>query len=420
MPRAVVMPSEKQADRDADEALRHAIRWGVPADRRFDHDAVPAALDVVNGDLVRVDMNTGAVTTVTHVPAADVQCGPGVRLSSEVLFPCRTGHDLPTAADVYGQRDLGIIIFSYAVDGRTTLMDNGPGPMLKPFSIGDDGGMTLNFGAGICKPKHEGRPVLHADGSGHRHLIEAAGRGGPLRFQPVRWVPRADGAVALVVNGVDGDPEAWGLVDGTPPALHRWAATPLDVRAALLRGRLWSVCPIPDVDSWVDRDWSLTAAGSLLGWVRAGDRLGRVEILPDGTVYRAPERFERIVSAGPVALARAVDGRVFETVDHGVTWKEVPASPGELPGAEPLSCVPRPLIFSEPPGPICDVSGKWCLGPGDPAGPPPPPSHPVCSLLGCDFGSWLRVGWSPNIQIGGARVSMLLQRPQKSVPWTPW
>ena len=51
MPRAVVMPSEKQADRDADEALRHAIRWGVPADRRFDHSAVLWLLLVFEGFL---------------------------------------------------------------------------------------------------------------------------------------------------------------------------------------------------------------------------------------------------------------------------------------------------------------------------------------------------------------------------------
>jgi len=395
--------STKPGNRAAYEAMRYAIRWGAPADSLSSVDLAPAAEEIWNGNLVRVDLWKGDVTSLAHGVAFDARCSPGVRLPSEVVFLCK------------GELNVGDFILSHTVDGRTIRSDVGPSPLRPPYSVSDDSGMTVAFGASPCRPKPSGPPVPRdhdniaperleyakcvraADGSGHLYFIEAARAGGPVRFEPVRWVPRGDGAVALVVNAVDGKPESWGVVDGVTHELHRWAATPdADIRAALMRSTVWGSCRVGDEDTWLDRDWSLTAAGSLLGWIRAGDRLGRVEILPDGSVHRAPQLFVRILPSGPVALGQTADGHVLQTLDHGVTWKEVPTSPGELPSPEPLQCAPLALAAPEPPKPPCDVSGKWCSKPHDAEDPPPLPPPPMCSLVGCDLGGSIRVGWSPN------------------------
>jgi hypothetical protein len=375
-----VFDTEATVEHAAHEAMRHAIRWGAPTESPG-RDLAPAAEEILNGNLVRVNLWSGDVTDLAVGVGSGAQCSPGVRLHSEVLYLCKVGTVLGPDFTLF-----------HTVDGQTIRIEGGPSPARLPYSVSDDGGVNMGWGASPCRPKrlrqpvtmcdlcaqpvHYGTCVRSADGSGRSYLVEAAGAGGPLRFEEVRWVPRGDGAVALVVNAIDGKPESWGVVDGMTRALRRWATTPdADVRAALLRSTIRRSCPlgdfsVGDADTWLDRDWSLTATGSLLGWIRAGDKLGRVEIFPDGTAHRGPEVFEGLLPAGPVALGRAADGRVFQTLDHGLTWREVPAFSGAFPNPEPPQCVVPPEA------------------------PPLPPPPPVCSLVGCDLGGSIRIGWS--------------------------
>ena len=82
-----------------------------------------------------------------------------------------------------------------------------------------------------------------------------------------------------------------------------------------------------------------------------------VDIGLDGSLQTSPFAFERVATAGPIALARTREGRVWQTLDRGTTWSEVAAPP-----------VMR--------------SGGWL-------------DVRACSLVGCDLGQWYRIGWAP-------------------------
>jgi hypothetical protein len=400
-PRVVALPPDEDAGLLAPEVVRHAIHWGAPLDGR-------SALDLMEGNLVEVDLPSGAVTILKARFAMLSQCVP-VRLPADTLLLCGTGGD--HVLTLTPHLLTGPFVVSHALEGRPILEHGSVWPPagFAGYWVSDDGGIAGSFD--LCNAERKvrratgddpyimrqrtfwSRCTRAGDATGRQYVVDGAFDD----FQPVRWVPRGDGAVALVVNAVEGKPDAWGLVDGTTGKLHRWMTAPdADVRRALEVTGGWGHCEAARWERCVDRSWSLTAAGGLLGWILTGDTMGRIEILADGTVHRSAERFDRLLAAGPVALARATDGRVVQTLDHGVTWSEIPFPPEvrnawPVPWGTPLA--PVPVTIDEEGSPKCDVSGKWCARPPPPAAPPPPP-YTVCSPVGCDLGGWLRVGWS--------------------------
>jgi hypothetical protein len=101
----------------------------------------------------------------------------------------------------------------------------------------------------------------------------------------------------------------------------------------------------------LDRRWSAGEDGTVRGWLRGGRM---VEILPSGAVVESPYQFLHAAASGAFAFARADGSRAFQTTDHGRSWVEVAA--------------PAPLL------------GRSFQQHG-------------CTLVGCDLGAWLRLGW---------------------------
>jgi hypothetical protein len=335
------------------------------------------ALVVIDGDLVKVDLSTGTRTLVAQrVVEPGWRCAPVPAEAS--AFACAAPYQP-------GGRTLGepgAIVLSVPA---------GAAPFVEAwvqrprFWVSDDGGLLVEGimecgpNTGCPHPDTFGRGhvtqaplVRDREGKWHLHVFDLGGsarregddmgaQNAPLRFLIVRCVPRGDGAVVAVVRAIDGDEDSWGIAYPDSLRIVRWpkgapskAARDLIAYEDSAAADVWTEAGPPD------RSWTLTASGHLLGWSLVRWEAGAVEISPDGALRRSAT-FEALRHAGPVAIAQAHDETLLQTVNHGAAW---------LPIAAPSRAVP--FASSD------ESRGRatWC------------------SLVGCDFGTWYRVGWA--------------------------
>ncbi|HEY3817464.1 MAG TPA: hypothetical protein VGL81_09850 [Polyangiaceae bacterium] len=330
--------AKPSAWREEEPPLRRAMRSGAPS-----RDG--SALVVASGDLVQVDVVSGAVDVVAagKLPP-DATC-VATRTQDDVVFTCARSSG-------------GSFVVAHALDRAPTVeqtfADAGR------FVVSDDGGILW---VGFCdKPmtgQHRVACVRSPGGGWQQYDLDAAGDAGTgPTYNIVRWIPRADGGAIAVVGDIGGTANAWGLLDGRTGEVHAWPTDALSpqVRSALQNSEGARGSPV-DPARLADRSWTVTPQGTLRGWAMLGNALGAVEVGVDGSLQTSPFTFERIASAGAIALARTREGRIWQTLDRGATWSEVAAPPAARPGG-------------------------WV----DP--------H-ACSLVGCDLGQWYRVGWAP-------------------------
>jgi hypothetical protein len=341
LPTAEPAPSlrvKQPAWREEEPPLRRAMRSGAPS-----RDG--SALVVASGDLVQVDVVSGAVDVVAagKLPP-DATC-VATRTPDDVVFTC---------ARMSG----GSFVVAHALD-RAPVVEQAFADAGR-FVVSDDGGILW---VGFCdKPmvgQHRVACVRSPGGGWQQYDLDAAGDAGTgPTYNIVRWIPRADGGAIAVVGDIGGTANAWGLLDGRTGEVHAWPTDALSptVRAALQNNEGARGSPV-DPARLADRSWTVTPQGTLRGWATLGNALGAVEVGVDGSLQTSPFTFERIASAGAIALARTREGRIWQTLDRGATWSEVAAPPAARPGG-------------------------WV----DP--------H-ACSLVGCDLGQWYRVGWAP-------------------------
>jgi hypothetical protein len=328
----------------AEATLLAAVRRGA----RLDDGTVIVA---ASGDVVRIDLRTGAVKMVVagRLPT-DLPC-EALRVGDDVVAVCAASRR-PS------------IVVSHLADGhptieRTFAVDG-------PFYAGDEG--TLIFG-GSCDGARmrlsacvrDGHGVWHDHGAdpaltaapadaGAKPPLDAGADGGaPDPSAIVRWVVRDDGRPIALVGGKNP-----GTFDPETGALRAWkkdedAKTfPADILRALdppgSAGKRGS-------NTIVDRRWSMSD-GVLRGWLDTGQI---VKIRSSGDVERSSFLFPRAATSGAFGFTIDAQERAFQTIDHGETWTEVAA---------------------------------------------PPVAHAIksttgarCSALGCDLGAWVRVGW---------------------------
>jgi hypothetical protein len=177
------------------------------------------------------------------------------------------------------------------------------------------------------------------------------------QLEVLRWLPRADGDAIAVVSNVGGSPGMMGLLDARTGEVHAWPTpSPFTQLRPALQVTQQNRYGALDTTNLADRTWTLTAQGTLRGWMNMGSGTGEVEIGADGATQTSAFVFERISSAGGVALARTREGRLWQTLDRGATWAEVAAPPASRPN-------------------------QWI----DPR---------ACGMVGCDLGQWYRIGWA--------------------------
>jgi hypothetical protein len=332
---APVLRAKQPAWHGDDAPIRHALHFGASTREG-------AALVVSGGDLAQVDLVSGAVDVVAagRLPP-DATC-VATRTPDDVLFTC--GHTGGSFVVAHGLDRAPVIEHTFSDAGR--------------FVVSDDGGLLWIGSCDAPTPSRRTVCVRAPGGVWQQLELDAAGDAGSgTTYAVVRWVPGADGGAIAVVSDVGGVANAWGMVDARSGELHAW---PADAVTPALRSAFQGNQPgrsPTDPDRLADRAWTFTPQGTLRGWATLGGAIGAVEVSAVGSLQTSPFTFERIASAGPIALARTREGRIWQTLDRGASWSEVAAPPATRPGG-------------------------WL----DP--------H-ACSLVGCDLGQWYRIGWAP-------------------------
>ncbi|MFO0762738.1 MAG: hypothetical protein U0359_40250, partial [Byssovorax sp.] len=347
-----------------DAPLIAAVRRGIKLDEA-------SALVINAGDLVKIDLRTGAV---------------------KVLGPSRVPPDLPCELMRTGDEAIAVC----AASRRPSLVISGllgeRGPRTEktfpaegPFYANDDG--TLAFGGScdgarmrlsVCVRDLHGEWVEHsvdvAPDAGADAGIDAGSKNAVDAGDPLpnpedvsRWIPRAEGGPLGIING-----KTPGTYDPTTGAVRAFRKSEEERRLAsdlvrALQGGSGSRGAI------IDRTWSVTEGGTLRGWLDGGQA---VTISPSGEVERSAFTFPRAVVHGALGFAFDRDGRAFQTIDRGESWVEVAAPPlsGKLRNLGPQRCSPVGCEL----GPWARLG--WAETPPAPQGEPPPPAPPPPSL----------------------------------------
>ncbi|HVH41839.1 MAG TPA: hypothetical protein VM925_05830 [Labilithrix sp.] len=326
--------------RGGDAPLRAVLRAGAAID-----DSTALVID--SGDLVRVDVRTGAVlSTVPGRLPPDASC-EAVPVSGDVLFACTSRNAASGSAFVVGHTlasDTPVVEQTFTGGGH--------------FYAGDDGGLAY---AGSCQgtspgSADDGHVCVRMPGGvwEERDLSGLALDGGASDIHVARWVPRVDGHVVAILVGTHAgvyDPVATRLTpldEEAQEIVARGAASyPAFPGKPGRGGRYKRILSPSDV---VDASWSFASGDSLRGWQRHGES---IELSPDGKLTRSPYSLD-VAHAGSMGLGLSKDGRLYQSSDHGASWIEVAAPPS---GAEAIDLV-------------------------------------SCTSAGCDLGAFYRVGWS--------------------------
>ncbi len=332
--------------RGADTPLRTAFTLGAALDEN-------TALVYADGDLVRVDVHTGDLVSVAPgklPPSAMCQAIP---TSNDVLFACT--HAVPGGSG--GAVSAFLASRSLAPDGPVVEQSfSGDGR----FWASDDGGIAYGAACSIAAAPPPAPPsvstglsgetsacVRQPDGSWKDVEVPSSVVPNGIAVSVARWIPRADGAaVALLAGGLVG------LYDPHSGQLERVPDVHVEITGdGPYRPRRFKMGRVSFASgAIVDTTWSFGPHGNVRGFL---PRTGGVEIAPGGRVSRSPYVLETI-GAGPFALGRTDEGRLFQTTDHGASWTEIANPPTGM------------------------TTGMH-----------------ACTSAGCDLGAFYRVGWAP-------------------------
>lgn len=345
--------------RGQDAPLRAAFQSGAAVD---DANAVV----IEDGDLVRVDVRTGEITSVvTGKLPPDAHC-QAVPISGDVLFACVSRGSSGGGA--------GAFVVSHTLVGDAPVIEQSFGQNAQ-FYASDDGGLAFagpcggnapaapyNPGAAYAAPpsNQDNTVCVRQPGGAWQEqdtsALQSDGGAGDVRV--LRWVPRGDGrAVAFIYE------QAPGIYD---PHTGNITALADDAREIVMQGytgggyggsaRYRKHVYYRGDAPVIDASWSFAPNGALRGWQRHG---GIVEITDDGRLNKSPYAFD-VLATGQYALGRTKEGRLYQSSDHGSTWVEVAGPPSGAGAIEMRSC----------------------------------------TTAGCDLGAFYRVGWqvrSPRI-----------------------
>lgn len=327
--RVDAVPAAPREDRDprwraGESPLRFAVRSGVLAEDEG------VALVANAGDLFRVSLRKGEIVSVqTGKLPLDAQC-EAVRTPEDALFLCTRHGQSPERFVVSG-----------TLFGKTPQVEQSFSAML-PFYVGDDGAVA--FGGPCSGPPREGVACVRSGQGSWLERSTATDAGSPVALGYV--VPRADGsAVALALQAKP--PTMTDLVTGD---VRTFAESDFPQSISRYGGKFGG-------NNAVHREWSFSPDGALHGW--QGGRV--VTIPPSGAPHTTTFVGENAIYGqnGTRALGMNPEGRLFQTIDRGMSWLEVAPPP------------------SHPTGP----GAKRALG------------SMQCGALGCILGPWLRIGF---------------------------
>jgi hypothetical protein len=318
--------------------IRRALRLGVPLDE------TTAAL-VSEGSVAKVSLVTGEILSMSpgRLPP-DATC-EAMRAQDDVVLACTRPGGTSFVASHLASDKAPLIEQTFTATGQ--------------FYAGDDGALAFGGPCTRNKTSHSIVCVRSASGSWQEFDLESAltdGGATSAAVEVTRWIPRGDGGAIGIVSL----PKP-GVVDARSGEVRPWQldSLPSSARGVIdTHGGKFSRRPSSGAaGAVIDRTWTSTPMGTLRGWSDGG----ALDISVDGVVSVSPFSFDKMSAAGPYALAVAKDGRFWQTIDRGATWMEIA-------------------------GPLSSNSDRGNQRANEPR---------FCSMVGCDLGSWYRVGWAP-------------------------
>ena len=341
------------------------------------------AFGVAQGAIARVDLATGHIVNI--VPEGfepGLACEAlGAGADAEVLFACAWDRYQGQGGYVLRSRDGALPVVERAFSDEGSFLADDDGALAYTGSCAMKPRLHDPDEAGRGEPSAEPRlrPIVCVRRA-PRHPGEAAEWIErtveiPAGAALAAWVPRRDGgATALIVPG-DALPDPVGAARARDEGGVRVIRVDREVEGFRWSSSSWSLSRIGRAKI-LDRSFHARADGSIDAWM-APARDGAlpvwlaVTLAADGATAAHPLPPDpgamQVTGAFGVAISRR--GELFETLDHGVTWRAA--------GASPL--------------------------------PPEAASTGGCSALGCVLGPVVRVGW-------GAAVGLTVSRASEPAP----
>ncbi|MDC0742065.1 hypothetical protein [Polyangium mundeleinium] len=356
---------EDAAQSPLDAAAAYGMRW-------LEGDA----LTVTESAVARVDLRTGRATALLALETAEDTCAP-LRVKDGALLVCES-HNRATVLDLPSGRRIE----------RT--FDLPDAPTWDRFVVAD--GEALGF-VGPCEGPAPGSPAdvvasaSPTNASNQRSPVFCVRKGPGVwvehRLAPadasdvVAWIPRAEGAAVALV-----------AIPGT--FLH--GAPRVTVRGALRVVRVGRNEPPLDITTYssetsalLTRALHVTPDGTIEGWLPSAhspSNLAAVTIDAEGRPrqHAFPAQTLSVTTSGRFGLARTETERLFETTDYGRSFRLV-APPPSGGSAEPMSC----------------------------------------SEIGCQVGTFVRIGWNDGSEPAPEDTTPPRQNPeyQRPIPEPP-
>lgn len=332
--------------------LRAALEDGYPEEGR-------TAVVIKGGALGRVKLDDGSVVDVKEHATSETASCHGIKLGPEFGFVCGEPNGKTLLYEFHAPLDVKLVAeFDdpriVTESGQGLVVISGPcGPKNTPPSPASTG----------KKEKAEPRSFCVRALDGTTRDIRVRGNLGSERI-----VALADGRVVVLVPPRRGSMGQISIIDKSS-AKHVTIRVPDDAPGRELETGMW-------LDGFQE-----SAENEIAGWVEAGGPVVGVRIKLDGTLTSGQlvEEDSGVLVSGPFGLALGTRGRALETVDGGMSWKDI-----VLPVAPPGGDGTRADDRTRRCGPVgCALPGTLRVGWADPSVPddlteaPDPPALKV-------------------------------------------
>ncbi len=303
-------------------------------------DSDKTAVVIRGGALGRVSLGNGAILGIKEHAVPETASCHGIRLGPTFGFVCG---ELSGSTTLYEfEKPLGIKEVMRFAEPRF-VTESGQGAVVVTGTCAEKTDADMAPAAG----KNTSRSFCIRSASGTSREIRVRGDLGAERV-----IALSDGRVVVLVPPRPGAMGQVSIIDGAS-AKHVALKLPNDGPLRELETGMWL------------EGFQQSGPNELGGWVEAGGPMLGIRVKLDGTVTagQVVEEDAGVLVSGPFGLAVGARGRALETVDGGLSWRDI-----ELPVLDGMG--PQSDERTRRCGPVgCALAGILRVGWGDPVVP---------------------------------------------------